>query len=168
MGTGIALNSLNDFLLPGQLIGQKGDKRLTKFCDELLFSLRPLMQVETKKTILICEPVESLSIELADFFSKKGHEMIQAKTLKETLLILQSQRIDVLVLDAQLLEDDCAFISIIKGIEEGLPIIVCSETNTPELERKIRQKRIFYYHIKSFGSGDLEMAITNALNRSYK
>jgi replication-associated recombination protein RarA len=48
-------------------------------------------------------------------------------------------------------------------MEEGLPIIICAETNTPEFEIRIRQKRIFYYHIKSFGIQDLEMAVSNAI-----
>ena len=96
--------------------------------------------------------------------SKRGEKAIRAKTLKETLLTLQSQRVDVLVLDAALLEKDCEFISIIKGMEKDLPVIICADTNTPELESRIRQQRIFYYHIKSFGIEDLEMAVSNAIN----
>ena len=89
---------------------------------------------------------------------------MSVNTLKETLLTLQSQRVDVLVLDAELLEEDCGFISVIRGIEKDLPIIVCAGKNTPELESRIRQQKIFYYHIKPFGIQDLEMAISNAVN----
>jgi hypothetical protein len=49
-------------------------------------------------------------------------------------------------------------------MEKDLPIIICSEINTPELERRIRKHRIFYYHIRSFGIQDLEMAVSNAIN----
>ena len=97
-------------------------------------------------------------------FSKKGFKLFTVKNLKETLLTLQDQRFDALVIDAALLEDDFGFISVIKGIEKDLPIIICAEMNTPELESKIRQQKIFYYHIKSFGIEDLEMAISNAIN----
>ncbi len=116
-------------------------------------------------TIIIAEPAQVLAAELRSFFADKGYTTIPAKTLKDTLLNLQSQKADVLLLDADLLEEDCAFISIIKGIEEDLPIIICAETNTPELESKIRQQGIFFYHIKSFGTQDLEMAISNAINK---
>jgi DNA-binding NtrC family response regulator len=74
--------------------------------------------------------------------------------------------VDVLVLDAALLGEDVGFISIIKGMEENLPVIICAEVNTPEFESKVRHQRIFFYHIKSFGTQDLEMAISNAINKS--
>jgi len=118
------------------------------------------------KAILIAEPTEMLSLELHPFLVDIGFKTIQGRTLKETLLTLQNQIVDVLVLDAALLGEDCGLISIIKGIEQNLPIILCAETNTPEFEGKVRQQRIFYYHIKSFGIQDLEMAISNAINYS--
>ena len=116
-----------------------------------------------KKTILIAEPHNTLSSGLSSFSVDNNIEIIEASTLKETLLTLQEQRIDVLLLDAALLEEDCDFISIIKGMEAKLPIIICAETNTPEFESKVRQKGIFFYHLKSFGIQDLEMAIGNAI-----
>ncbi len=118
------------------------------------------------KTILIAEPKEGLSSQLYSSLVERGLSAIQAKTLKETLLTLQSQSVDALVLDAVLLDEDCDFVSIIKGMKADLPVIICAETNTPEFETKIRQQRIFYYHIKSFGTQDLEMAISNAVNKS--
>ena len=77
----------------------------------------------------------------------------------------QNNRIDALVLDSCLLEEEWGFIAVIKGMEHELPVIVCAEENTPALESRIRQQGIFYYHIKSFGVEDLEMAIANAVNR---
>lgn len=116
------------------------------------------------KIILFAEPVEANTREFYSSFENKGYKTINVKTLKETLLTLQDMRVDLLVLDAALLEEDCGFISVIKGMEKDLPIIICSATNTPELESKIRKQRIFYYHIRSFGAQDLEMAISNAVN----
>jgi DNA-binding NtrC family response regulator len=118
------------------------------------------------KTVLIAEPTEILSSELHTFLDDMDLCTIRVKTLKETMLTLQQQRVDVLVLDASLLEEDCQFISVIKGIEEDLNIIICAETNTPEFESKVRKQRIFFYHIRSFGTQDLKMAISNAINKS--
>jgi len=120
----------------------------------------------TAKTILIAEPGGILASGLHSFLTIIDLDMIQVRTLKETLLTLQGQRVNALVLDAALLGEDYGFISIIKGIEEDLPIIICAETNTPELESKIRQQRIFFYHIKAFGIQDLEMAISNAVSKT--
>jgi DNA-binding NtrC family response regulator len=120
----------------------------------------------TRKTILIAEPTEALSEELSPFLAETDLNLIQRRTVKETLLTLQNMSVDVLLLNSSLLEEDCGFISIIRGIAEDLRIIICAENNTPEFESNARQQRIFYYHIKAFGTQDLEMAISNAINYS--
>ena len=120
--------------------------------------------MDVKKTILIAEQAGSTPRELEIFAKKRGLLLLKADNLKDVLLTLQEHRIDSLVLDAALLEADCGFISVIKGMEKNLPIIVCAEKNTPELESEIRKYQIFYYHIKSFGIEDLVMAIANAVN----
>jgi DNA-binding NtrC family response regulator len=116
--------------------------------------------------ILIAASDEALVLDLAAFAEDKHLNLIRARTLNETLLTLQERRIDVLVLDAELLDQDCAFITIVNGMEENLPIILCAETNTAEFESKVRQQRIFFYHIKSFGPVDLQTAISNAIEKS--
>ena len=116
------------------------------------------------KTILIAEPEEALSKNLEAFSKDKRFTLLKTGNLKETLLTLQGQRVDVLVLHAVLLEKDCEFISVIKGMERDLPVIICADANTAELESRIRKQGIFYYHIQSFGIEDLEMAISNAVN----
>jgi DNA-binding NtrC family response regulator len=120
----------------------------------------------TERTILIAEPTETLSEELRPFLSETDLNLIHRRTVKETLLTLQDMSVDVLLLNSCLLEEDCGFISIIRGIAEDMRIIICAENNTPEFESNARQQRIFYYHIKSFGTQDLEMAISNAINYS--
>ncbi len=120
--------------------------------------------MNAQKAILIAEPAEALSGNLQAFSKDKGFALLKTSNLKETLLTLQGQRVDVLVLHAFLLEEDCGFISVIKGMERDLPVIVCADSNTAELESNIRKQRIFYYHIQSFGNEDLEMAISNAVN----
>ncbi len=120
--------------------------------------------MNAQKVILIAEPAGALSKSLEVFANDRGFAVVKTDNLKETLLTIQEQRVDVLVLHALLLEEDCGFISVIKGMERDLPVIVCAETNTAELESSIRKQRIFYYHIQSFGIEDLEMAISNAVN----
>ncbi len=117
------------------------------------------------KSILFADPKDPLPGELETYLAEKGYQVASVRSLKETLLALQTRHADVLVLNASLLEEEgYELISVIKNMERNLPIIVCAETNTPELESRIRQQRIFYYHIKSFGVQDLEMAISNATN----
>jgi len=134
----------------------------------LEINLEELSNINYKYTLLIAEPTEMLISELYKFLSDRGVNIVQTRNLKDTLLILQKQRVDVLVINISLLGQDFAFISIIKGIEEGLQIIVCAETNTPEFESSIRQQGIFFYHLKSFGIQDLKIAISNAIEKASK
>ncbi len=120
--------------------------------------------MNAQKTILIAEPAEVLSANLEAYSKAKGFALLKTGNLKETLLTLQEQRVDGLVLHAVLLEKDCEFISVIKGMKRDLPVIICADANTAELESSIRKQGIFYYHIQSFGIEDLEMAISNAVN----
>jgi len=120
--------------------------------------------MQTDKAILVAEKERNLSASLREFSTHKGYQLSRAGNLREMLLMLQAERVDVLVLDADLLEADYDFLSVIKGMEKDLPLIVCAEKNTPELESEIRRQRIFYYHINSFGMEDLQVAISNAIN----
>ncbi len=138
----------------GSLISGYFNRAGNGICDEM----------SAGKTILIAEPAEALSVNLEAFARDKGLTLLSTDNLKETLLTIQGQRVDALVLHAVLLKEDCGFISVIKGMEKNLPVIVCADVNTPELESRIRRQGIFYYHIQSFGIEDLEMAISNAVN----
>lgn len=70
--------------------------------------------LNTEKTILIAEPEGELTEELGPFFLKEQFLAVRTTNLKETLLAIQNQRVNVLVLDSGLLSKDCGFITIIK------------------------------------------------------
>jgi len=98
---------------------------------------------------------------------ENGHRLIAVDNIKDVLMTLQKERVNVLVLAACLPEQmGYEAISIIKGLCPKLPIIVTADVNNPELEGRIRQKGIFYYHVKSFGPDELMLAISNAMERS--
>jgi DNA-binding NtrC family response regulator len=137
-------------------------RNITRLEESRLHRIR--QDMTSQKTILVAEPAPVLSTSLTSFVKERGFTLVQTGSLKETLLALQGQRVDALVLHATLLEKDCEFILVIKGMERDLPVIICADANTPELESGFRKQGIFYYHIQSFGIQDLEMAISNAVN----
>jgi len=118
------------------------------------------------RKVLIADPKMALPDELSTFFQKRDITIIGVANMKETLLTLQKDAVDVMILGSSMLGEDCSLIPIVKGIQHSIPIIVCADVNSPELERCARQKGIFFYHIKSFGNQDLEMAIEGALQKS--
>uniref|UniRef100_A0A7V4G6R5 Response regulator n=1 Tax=Desulfobacca acetoxidans TaxID=60893 RepID=A0A7V4G6R5_9BACT len=105
--------------------------------------------------------------DLEGWARQNGHRLVCVDTIKDVLMTLQQERVNVLVLDA-LFPEELGYetIAIIKGLSHKLPIIITAEENNPQLESRIRQQGIFYYHVRSFGPEDLMLAITNAMERS--
>jgi DNA-binding NtrC family response regulator len=124
--------------------------------------------MERSQTLMIAEPGFGLASVLGDSLAEKGYTVKSVRSIQDALITLQAEKINVLVMDACLAHDmGYESISIIKGVRKNLPIIVATDTNNPELESSIRQKGIFYYHVKSFGIDELMLAITNAMTRSH-
>jgi DNA-binding NtrC family response regulator len=118
-------------------------------------------------TLLIGESSCKLANELAPWMSECGYEVRAVDNLKDVFLTLQLEKIHVLVMDVCLpAEMGCEAIAVIKSMDSNLPIIVITDENNPQLESRVRQMGIFYYHVKSFGTDELMLAITNAMTHS--
>jgi len=118
-------------------------------------------------TLLIAEQGRELSRYLGPWLRENGHQLLLADSIKDVLMTLQHEKVDVLVLDVCLPEAlGYETISIIKGLHRKLPVIVTAEVNNPEQESRVRKEGIFYYHVKSFGMDELMLAISNAMTRS--
>lgn len=118
-------------------------------------------------TLLIGEPGCKLATDLAACMKDKGYTVRAVDNIKDVFLTLQCEKVHVLVMDACLpVEMGHEAISIIKSMNRELPIIVTTDENNPELESRVRQMGIFYYHVKSFGMDELMLAISNAMAHS--
>lgn len=118
-------------------------------------------------TLLVAERGCSLADGLNDWARENGHQLLTVDNLKDLMVTLQQQKVNVLVMDICLPDAlGVEAIPIIKGMCQKLPIIITAEENNPEQESRVRQKGIFYYHVKSFGLDELMLAISNALRRS--
>ena len=118
-------------------------------------------------TLLIGEPGCRLATELDPLVADKGYRVRAVEDIKDVFLTLQDEKVNVLVMDACLPEKmGYEAISIIKSMYRNLPIIVTTDENNPELESRVRQMGIFYYHVKSFGTDELMLAIGSAMARS--
>jgi DNA-binding NtrC family response regulator len=117
--------------------------------------------------LLVAERGCELAAGLEPWLQEQGHHLKKVDCIKDVLMTLQNEKINVLVMDVDL-PDAMGYeaISIIKGLHRKLPIIITASENNPEQESRIRQKGIFYYHVKSFGVDELILAISNAMGRS--
>jgi len=118
-------------------------------------------------TLLIAERGLGLAQGLSSWLEEQGQRFKTVDNLKDVLMTLQNEKVSVLVMDV-CLPDPMGYeaISIIKGLDRKLPIIITADENNPEQESRIRQKGIFYYHVNSFGMDELILAISNAMVRS--
>ena len=118
-------------------------------------------------TLLIAERGFGLAQGLSSWLEEQGQRFKTVDNLKDVLMTLQNEKVSVLVMDV-CLPDPMGYeaISIIKGLDRKLPIIITADENNPEQESRIRQKGIFYYHVNSFGMEELILAISNAMVRS--
>lgn len=125
--------------------------------------------MEDSGTLLIAEHGGDLATALKPWLAEKGCVIKTVDNIRDVLLTLQGEKVNVLVMDVCLSEDiGFEAISIIKGLHRNLPIIVTTEENNPKQESHIRQKGIFYYHVKSFGIDELMLAVSNAMARSHR
>ena len=123
--------------------------------------------MEMSRTLLVAERGRDLSGGLTVWARENGHRLLSVDNLKDLIMILQQQKVNVLVMDICLPDAlGAEAIPIIKSMCQKLPIIITAEENNPEQESQVRQKGIFYYHVKSFGVDELMLAISNAMRHS--
>jgi DNA-binding NtrC family response regulator len=123
--------------------------------------------VEKCRTLMIAERGSTLVEALDPWLADQGYEVKLVDNMRDALITLQSEKVHVLVMDVCMAENiGYEAISIIKGLCKNLPIIVTTDENNPQMESSIRQKGIFYYHVKSFGMDELMLAISNAMTRA--
>jgi len=122
--------------------------------------------MEKGKLILIVEPDSKLAKKNCLFFRKEGFVVDTTERASEAIRKIQQEHISVLILDVGIKDmvwDEV--VPIIKGLDPDLPIIITSNKNTPELEANILRHKTFYYHVKSFGTEELILAVQNAIEK---
>lgn len=122
--------------------------------------------MEKEKRVLIVEPDQHMSEKLYQIFRKERFVVSLTERVSEAIRKIQEEHFSVMILDVGV--KDMAWseaIPIVKGLDAHLPIIMTSDHNTPELEASILKHRAFYYHVKSFGTEDLILAVRNAIDK---
>ncbi len=122
--------------------------------------------MKIKGTILIIDRDSVYLEELFGHLQEAGYEVRTADKVSGALALVQSEKIDVVILAADMPEmQGHEVVPIIKALAPRLPVIITAPENSQELEVKVRQASIFYYHVKSFGLEELDLAVQNALER---
>ena len=96
--------------------------------------------------------------------SVEGVNVEMASSVKEAATKLKIVQYGCLIVDVDLPEmKGYEAVPILKAIQPRAKVIMTAKLNSKELESKVRQQDVFYYHIKSFSTSELVSAVNGAL-----
>ncbi len=93
-----------------------------------------------------------------------GISVEQASSVKEAAAKLKNLQCGCMVVDVDLPGmRGYEAVPILKAIQPRAKVIMTARMNSKDLESKVRQQDVFYYHIKSFSASELASAVRGAL-----
>ncbi len=99
--------------------------------------------------VLVAAPAFPAGVEIQRQLDHVGIESTLAETAGEVLRQARDQSIGVLVLDMSLPDVDCAaLIPLVRELQRGLPVIVCTGEPSPAQEAAVRRVEISFYAIR--------------------
>ena len=88
--------------------------------------------------------------------SVEGINVEKASSVKEAATKLKVLQCGCLIVDVDLPEmKGYEAVPILKAIQPRAKVIMTARLNSKELESKVREQDVFYYHIKSFSTSEL-------------
>lgn len=116
-----------------------------------------------KEKILIIEPDKKFAEKLFSQLKMLDCEIKIEDNFYKAIREIQDGNVQIVIMEVDLKEmKGYEAIPIIKNIDANIPIIMMTSNNSRELEKKVREEGVFYYHLKSFGIEDLFLAVKNA------
>jgi len=105
--------------------------------------------------------------ELYNILIKQGYEVETSDHITSSLQRIKDVKFDCVIINVNLPEmKGYEAVPIIKTIDNKIKVIMTADENTKDLESKVREQDIFYYHIKSFGMEELKLAVYDALKKT--
>ena len=119
--------------------------------------------------ILVVDPDPKAVEDWRTSLAIQGLNVESAGSVKEAANKLKALQCGCLVIDVDLPEmKGYEAVPILKAIQPLAKVIMTAGVNSRELESRVRQQDIFYYHIKSFSPSELATAVSDALQASKK
>jgi DNA-binding response OmpR family regulator len=119
--------------------------------------------------ILIVDPDPLFAGKLSSLLSSQGYDVEVANGMTQGAQRLKDVNFDCVVADEDLPEmKGHDAVAVLKAISPDVPIIMTANRNTREREARIRREDVFFYYVKGFEMGELEMAVGDALRKAGK
>jgi DNA-binding NtrC family response regulator len=119
------------------------------------------------RRILIVDPDNEATNKLLSLFINQGYDVEISEGLSKAAERFNDVKFDCVIIDVDLPEiEGFKAAPILKAIDPQVQIIMTSVGNTMDLEKKVRQQDIFYYHIKSFDLEELQEAVRDVFEKT--
>ena len=119
--------------------------------------------------ILVVDPDQKAVEAWRTCLAIQGLNVESAPGVKEAAEKLKVLHCGCLVIDVDLPRmKGYEAVPILQAMVPNAKIIMTAAANTRELESKVRQQDVFYYHIKSFSASELASAVSDALQACKK
>jgi CheY-like chemotaxis protein len=128
----------------------------------------PLLElIDMIRRILIVEPDLEVARDIfllfqleRGRFESERYEPEIAGSVAEAVEQAQAVNFHCIIMDVELPEmKGYEAVPLIKTINNKLPIIITAGKNSIEVETKVREQDVYYYHIRSFGLDELKLAV---------
>jgi len=124
------------------------------------------MVTQSAHILMITNQDRENYLDLITYLKEHGYEMIIEKEWGASIERVQDESFNVIVLDTSVKGIDIPqAIHIFRNFDPNVKIIVKTDCSTRQFESEIRKEKIYYYHIDSFDSDDLKLAIRSAIER---
>jgi len=101
--------------------------------------------------------------DIARFLEQQGHTVTVTHRGSEAVEIVKHRPIGCAIVDVELQDGSgLDLISSLRSVQRRLPVIVTAQVNTRELEARVRQQPVLYYHVKGFAREELLTAVEEA------
>lgn len=122
------------------------------------------MPMEEPAWVMVVDPDLQAVEQCRRALAVDGLNVETAASVKDAANKLRVLRCGCLVIDVDLPDmKGYQAVPILKAIQPQAAVIMTAMQNSKELESKVRQQDVFYYHIKSFGDSELASAVNAAL-----
>lgn len=102
-------------------------------------------------------------------FERERYEPEIAKSVAEAAEQTQTINFHCIIMDVDLPEMKAyEAIPLLKTINNKPPIIITADKNSLEVETKVREQDVYYYHLRSFGPDELRLAVGSVFENSKK
>ncbi len=123
--------------------------------------------MEEASWVLVVDPDPKAIEDWRACLGVAGINVEKASSVKEAATKLKVLRCGCMVVDLDLPEmKGYEAVPILKASQPRAKVIMTARKNSKDLEIKVRQQDVFYYHIKSFSASELAAAVSGALQAS--